>query len=95
VSTEPSPAEVFDPTRPYALDPAVALRPEPFGALAYHYDSRRLTFLRSPLLRDVVRDLGDFESVNAALEARVPAADHRSYRRALAALAESRFLRAC
>ncbi|MEL0040600.1 MAG: mycofactocin biosynthesis chaperone MftB [Ilumatobacter sp.] len=34
------------------LDPAVAIRPEPFGALAYHYDTRRLVFLKHP---DVVR----------------------------------------
>ncbi|MGZ4705982.1 MAG: mycofactocin biosynthesis chaperone MftB, partial [Acidimicrobiales bacterium] len=33
----------FDPTKPYRLDPRVALRPEPFGALAYHYGNRRLT----------------------------------------------------
>ena len=29
------------------LDPEVSLRTEPFGALAYHYGTRRLTFLRS------------------------------------------------
>ncbi|MGA0358469.1 MAG: mycofactocin biosynthesis chaperone MftB [Ilumatobacteraceae bacterium] len=34
------------------LDPDVALRPEPFGALAYHYGTRRLVFLKHP---DVVR----------------------------------------
>ncbi|MCY7299756.1 MAG: mycofactocin biosynthesis chaperone MftB, partial [Ilumatobacteraceae bacterium] len=28
-----------------ALHPQVALRPEPFGALAYHYGNRRLVFL--------------------------------------------------
>jgi len=84
----------FDPGRPYALDPGVAVRPEPFGALAYHYGTRRLTFLRSPLLADVVRHLGDYESVDAALSDRVPPADHRAYRRALASLADSRFLRA-
>src|ERR1700694_5873040 len=27
----------FDAGAAYALDPAVAIRPEPFGALAYHY----------------------------------------------------------
>jgi putative mycofactocin binding protein MftB len=85
----------FDPAGRYGLDPNVALRPEPFGALAYHYGSRRLTFLRSPLLAQVVRELGEHESVDAALAAEVPEAERAAYRRALAALADSRFIRAC
>ena len=85
----------FDSTARYRLDPDVALRPEPFGALAYHYGSRRLTFLRSPLLAEVVRSLYDHPSVDAALASQVPSAQQPSFRRALAALAESRFLRAC
>jgi mycofactocin biosynthesis protein MftB len=28
------------------LHPQVALRPEPFGALAYHYGNRKLVFLK-------------------------------------------------
>ena len=31
----------------------VALRPEPFGALAYHFETRRLSFLKSRKLLDV------------------------------------------
>ncbi len=38
--------------RAFALNEQVALRPEPFGALAYHYGTRRLIFLRHP---DIVR----------------------------------------
>jgi mycofactocin biosynthesis protein MftB len=38
--------------RVVTLHPQVALRPEPFGALAYHFDTRRLVFLKHP---DVVR----------------------------------------
>jgi mycofactocin biosynthesis protein MftB len=75
------------------LDPQVALRPEPFGALAYHYGSRRLTFLRSKLLAEVVGDLGRHPSVEDALAA-VPAGDRPAYRKALASLAESRFIHA-
>ena len=56
-------------TGAWELDPMVALRPEPFGALAYHYGNRRLTFLRSPDLVTVVRSLGDHDSVDAALAA--------------------------
>jgi putative mycofactocin binding protein MftB len=85
----------FDPAGRYRLDPNVALRPEPFGALAYHYGSRRLTFLRSPLLAQVVRGLDQHESVDAALAADVPESERAAYRRALASLAESRFIRAC
>jgi putative mycofactocin binding protein MftB len=92
--TDPTPGG-FDPAGRYRLDPDVALRPEPFGALAYHYGSRRLTFLRSALLAQVVRDLDRHESVDAALAAVVPDAERTAYRRALAALAESRFIRAC
>ena len=84
--------DVFDPERRYQLHPDVALRPEPFGALAYHYGSRRLTFLRSPLLTEVVRSLGTHESVEAALVASVPDAQHPAFRRALASLAKSRFI---
>jgi mycofactocin biosynthesis protein MftB len=69
----------------------VALRPEPFGALAYHFGSRRLTFLRSLLLVDVVRSLESYPSADAAL-AVVGEAERPAYRRALAALAGSGFL---
>jgi len=52
------------------LDPRVSLRPEPFGALAYHYGNRRLVFLRHPDIVAVVRDLADHGSVRDALVAR-------------------------
>ncbi len=41
------------------LDPQVALRPEPFGALAYHYGNRKLIFLKHPDMVLVVQALGD------------------------------------
>jgi len=85
----------FNPAARYRLDPDVALRPEPFGALAYHYGSRRLTFLRSVLLAEVVRDLERHGSVEAALTACVPESERPAYRRALASLADSRFICAC
>ena len=85
---------MFDSSAGYRLDPRVALRPEPFGALAYHYGSRRLTFLRTPLLADVVRHLGEYDSVDSALAERVPDAERAGYRRALSKLASSEFIRA-
>jgi putative mycofactocin binding protein MftB len=51
------------------LHPQVALRPEPFGALAYHYGNRRLVFLKSPDVLAVVRALGDHGTVADALAA--------------------------
>ncbi len=44
-------------TRPWTLDPQVSLRPEPFGALAYHFGTRRLSFLTSRRLLGVVESL--------------------------------------
>ena len=52
----------------YGLDPQVALRPEPFGALAYHYGNRRLVFLRSPDMVRVVEALADQPTVADALQ---------------------------
>jgi putative mycofactocin binding protein MftB len=49
------------------LDPQVALRPEPFGALAYHYGNRRMVFLKSPDVLAVVRALADHDTVADAL----------------------------
>lgn len=83
----------FDLDRAYRLHPKVALRPEPFGALAYHYENRRLSMLRAPELVDLVESLGNYSSVRDALasstieEPRWP-----SFERALASLAESEVL---
>jgi mycofactocin biosynthesis protein MftB len=55
--------------RPLALHPQVALRPEPFGALAYHYGNRRLVFLQHADLVAVARVLADHPSLAAALDA--------------------------
>ena len=54
---------------PLELHPQVALRPEPFGALAYHYGNRRLVFLKHPDIVTVVRDLASHPSLEAALRA--------------------------
>ena len=43
----------------WRLSPQVALRPESFGALAYHFGSRRLSFVKSPQLLRVVETLAD------------------------------------
>ena len=78
----------------WTLSPAVALRPEPFGALVYHFDNRRLTFLKRPELAAVVQALGDQPSVRSALVAAgIPEAQHRAYADALASLASTDMIR--
>jgi mycofactocin biosynthesis protein MftB len=59
----------FQADLPYEMHPRVAIRHEEFGGLAYHYDSRRLVFLKSRALVDVVEALGSFPSANDALAA--------------------------
>jgi putative mycofactocin binding protein MftB len=51
------------------LHPQVALRPEPFGALAYHYGNRRLVFLKHLDMVRVAQDLGNHPTLRATLEA--------------------------
>ena len=51
------------------LHPQVAVRPEPFGALAYHYGNRRLIFLKHPDVVTVVKNLGQHPTVADALDA--------------------------
>lgn len=51
------------------LHPQVALRPEPFGALAYHYGNRRLVFLKHPDMVKVAKQLVNCASLADALSA--------------------------
>ena len=53
---------------PYRLHANVAVRPEPFGALVYHYGNRKLVFLNSHRMVAVVRSLDAAPSINAALD---------------------------
>jgi putative mycofactocin binding protein MftB len=93
---EPAAVEgAFDPDRPYRLHPQVALRREPFGALAYHYGNRRLSFVRSPEVVDLLLHLGDHPSVHQALDASAVTDDRRpAVLAALRQLHRSEMLRA-
>ena len=53
----------------YEVSPQVALRPEPFGALAYHYGNRRLVFVRKPELVALLDGLAAHSSLATALDA--------------------------
>lgn len=76
------------------LDPRVAIRPEPFGALAYHSGNRRLVFLRHPDVLRVVEALGDHDTVAEALTAcSIEATRWPAFVRALDGLVGSEVLR--
>ena len=59
----------LDAERPYRVNPRVAIRPESFGGIAYHYENRRLVFLKSNHLVEVLERLDDHESVIEAVQA--------------------------
>ena len=80
----------FDIDRPWQVDALVSMRPVPFGALLYHFGTRRLSFLKNQRVLAVVRALGDHPSARAAcMAAGVTEAELPAYRRALASLAQS------
>jgi len=85
----------FDLDGAWRLAPGVAVRPERFGALLYHFGTRRLSFLKSPALLAVVSSLERHRSArDACAAAGVTAAELPCYARALAALADSAMIRA-
>jgi mycofactocin biosynthesis protein MftB len=87
VSTE------FELDRPWRLDERVALRPERFGALLYHFGTRRLSFLKNHTVLAVVRALADQPTARAAcLSAGVSPHELPAYAKALAVLADSQMI---
>ncbi len=92
LSAASHPAEL---DRPLELHPQVAVRPEPFGALAYHYGNRRLVFLRHPDVVTVVEALADHPSLGATLQAcGIAEARWPGFVKALAQLERSEIIRA-
>jgi mycofactocin biosynthesis protein MftB len=80
----------FDPDRGWRLHHQVAVRPEPFGALLYHFGTRKLSFLKTLPLVEVVKGLADHPDVHSAIEAAgVEESQRPAYLKALAGLAAS------
>jgi putative mycofactocin binding protein MftB len=99
--TTGAPAAVQDPVQDrdllgqaWDLAPQVSVRPEAFGALLYHFGTRRLSFLKDRVLLDVVQGLADAPSARHACEAAgVDEARLPTYARALRRLADTDMLR--
>ena len=82
-------AATFDARRPWMLKSTVSLRPETFGALAYDFDTRRLSFLKHPLLVAVVEALaGEATATDACIAAGVTESARPAVVRSLGYLAE-------
>jgi putative mycofactocin binding protein MftB len=89
VSTKP-----FDLDNSWELHPSVAVRPERFGALLYHFGTRRLSFLKTPALLEAVNKLSTEPSARAALAAAgVSDQQTAAYEKALAGLAATDMIR--
>lgn len=84
-------APAFDLDRAWDVHPQVSVRPEPFGALLYHFGTRKLSFLKDRGLLAVVQALSTAPTARAAC-ASVGDADTARYARALAVLARSSML---
>jgi putative mycofactocin binding protein MftB len=82
---------MFDLDARWQLHPQVALRPEPFGALLYHFGTRKLSFLKNRTVVDVVRALSEYGTARDAL--RASGVDEiEMYAKALGTLADSQML---
>lgn len=87
------PQPTFDLDRPWRVHPRVSIRPEPFGALVYHFETRKLSFLKERTLLDVVAGLDGVRTARDVCRAAgVAEADEARYARALGTLAASSML---
>lgn len=83
----------FDPTLSWRLNPQVAVRPEPFGALLYHFGTRKLSFLKNRTILAVVQSLDSHADARSALAAAGVGPDSQGpYLHALGVLAASNML---
>jgi mycofactocin biosynthesis protein MftB len=85
--------DAFDLDAAWRLHPQVSVRPERFGALLYHFGTRRLSFLKSPALLAVVAALDSQPTARAACtQAGIDSAELPAYASALGTLAASRMI---
>jgi len=76
--------------RAWRISPRVSVRPESFGALLYHFGTRRLSFLKDRRLLEVVQRLPEAATAREACAmAGLSPAELPSYARALATLAST------
>ncbi|MDI9897128.1 mycofactocin biosynthesis chaperone MftB [Rhodococcus sp. IEGM 1381] len=78
---------------PWALHPQVALRPESFGALLYHFGTRKLSFLKNRTIVAIIESFPDHPDMRAAIAAAgITESGSAPYVKALATLADSKMI---
>jgi putative mycofactocin binding protein MftB len=83
----------FDPDLAWRVHPQVAVRPESFGALLYHFGTRKLSFLKNRTIVEVVTSLDDHPDARTACRAAGIDDDQQApYLHALGVLAQSKML---
>ena len=86
-------AVAFDSDLGWRLHPQVAVRPEPFGALLYHFGTRKLSFLKNRTILEVVNLLDEHSDARSALRAAGVDDDRQApYLHALSVLVSSKML---
>jgi putative mycofactocin binding protein MftB len=86
-------ARTFDPDARWRVHHQVAVRPEPFGALLYHFGTRKLSFLKNTKIVEVVKSLDDHPDARSALRAAgIDDASAAPYLHALGVLVTSNML---
>jgi putative mycofactocin binding protein MftB len=85
--------ERFDPAIGWRVHPQVAVRPEPFGALLYHFGTRKLSFLKNRTIVAVLDSLEQHSDARSACRAAGIGEEHeKPYLHALGVLAASDML---
>ena len=83
----------FDPNVSWRLHHQVAVRPEPFGALLYHFGTRKLSFLKNRTIVEVINSLGEYPDARSACRAAgIDDAQQGPYLHALGVLVQSKML---
>lgn len=83
----------FDPDVSWRLHRQVAVRPEPFGALLYHFGTRKLSFLKNTKIVEIVSSLNEHPDARTACRAAgIGDPQQAPYLQALGVLVESNML---
>ena len=79
--------------RAWQVHEQVSVRPERFGALLYHFGTRKLSFLKNRTIVEVINSLGEHPDARSACRAAgIDDAQQGPYLHALGVLVQSKML---